>query len=286
MSPPGEATSTKIQAPAVVRAGLKGSFDHFAAELRSAHQQGDRAEAHALRVGIRRLLAALELTLALDDELVPERLPRDLKRVLDALSPLRDVEIQRQALEAQELPDGTRRELTKRLVRREHKVRRTLEKRVADFPLRRAEQAVTKACAVLEANEGDRTPSARLAVIGAIARRYWAFDRRRRAAANAGMKELHRVRVAFKKYRYSVELGAPLLKPVAAPAREAMKLFQDQLGALQDSVVVLELLDRGRTTRDLVEELKGQQRDLAATVRATLAAHSEARVPEFSQPLR
>jgi len=286
MSPPGAANPTKIQAPAVVAAALKASFDRFAAELRSVHQKGEKAEAHDLRVGIRRLLAALELALALDEELVPPRVLRDLKRVLDALSPLRDVEIQRHALDARDLPEGTRRELGKRLARREHKVRRALKKRADEFPLRRAEQAVAAACGVLEANDGDRTPSARLAVVGAIARRYWTFDRRRRAAANAGMKELHRVRIAFKKYRYAVELGAPLLKPLPEQAREAMKLFQDQLGALQDSVVVLELLDRGRATHDLVEELANQQRDLAATLRETLAAQSSARVPEFSQPLR
>ena len=285
MSPPGDANRTKIQAAAVVGQAVRASFDHFASELRVAQQKGEKAEAHDLRVGIRRLLAALELALALDEELLPARLLRDLKRVLDALSPLRDLEIQRQALEGQELAEGTRRELTKRLARREHKVRRGLKKRVDDFPLRRSEQAVASACAVLDAGDGDRTQSATLAVVGAIARRYWAFDRRRRAASDAGMKELHRVRIAFKKYRYVVELGAPLLKPLSEQAREAMKLFQDQLGALQDSTVVLELLDRGRATRDLVEELVNHQRELAAGVRETLATQSAARVPEFSQPL-
>ena len=286
MSPPGDANRTKIQAAAVVGQAVRASFDHFAAELRVAQQKGEKAEAHDLRVGIRRLLAALELALALDEELLPARLLRDLKRVLDALSPLRDLEIQRQALEGQELPESTRRELTKRLARREHKVRRALKKRVEDFPLRRSEAAVASACAVLDAGDGDRTQSAKLAVVGAIARRYWAFDRRRRAASDAGMKELHRVRIAFKKYRYVVELGAPLLKPISEQSREAMKLFQDQLGALQDSTVVLELLDRGRATRDLVEELVNRQRELAAGVRETLATQSAARVPEFSQPLR
>lgn len=286
MSPPGDANRSKIEAPAVVAQALTLSFERFAAELRGAQQKGDKAESHDLRVSIRRLLAALELTFALDESLLPARVPEALVRVLDALSPLRDVEIQRQALAAQDLPEGARRELVRRLVRREHKVRRALTQVVEDFPLRRLERAVASACGVLQSTEADRTHTARLAVVGAIARRYWAFDRRRRAAANAGMKGLHRVRVAFKKYRYVVELGAPLLRPVPEPAREAMKLFQDQLGALQDAVVVLELLDRSRATRDLVEELASQQRALAATVRETLAAQCAARIPEFSQPLR
>lgn len=286
MSPPGDANRSKIEAPAVVAQALTVSLERFAAELRSTHQRGDKAESHDLRVSIRRLLAALELTLALDEALVPSRIPHELEGVLDALSPLRDVEIQRQALEAQELPEGARRELMRHLVRREHKVRRALTHIVDDFPLRRLERAVASACSVLQSSDGDRTHSARLAVVGAIARRYWAFDRRRRAAASAGMKGLHRVRIAFKKYRYVVELGAPLLKPVPEQTRESMKLFQDQLGAVQDAVVVLELLERSRATRDVVEELASQHRALAATVRQALAAQSSARVPEFSQLLR
>jgi CHAD domain-containing protein len=286
MSADGDATRAKMQAPTVVALGLKASFTRFAAELRAFQHKADKAESHDLRVGIRRLLAALDLVAALDEDLLPARLGRDLKRVLDALSPLRDLEIQRQALVGQELGDSARRELEKHLGRREHKVRRALRRRVEDFPLRRSEQAVGQACAELELSAGERTQSARLAVVGAVARRYWAFDRRRRAAGEAGMKELHRVRVAFKKYRYAVELGAPLLKPVSPQARAAMKLFQDQLGALQDAGVVLGLLARGRATRALVDALTQQQRELAAAVRETLAVHTAARVPEFSQPLR
>ncbi len=284
MDGPSAQPHAKLGAAGVVASALGSSFKHVEEELARFSGGGEDAGTHALRVGIRRFLAALELATALDEGLVPPKLERGLRRLLSALSPLRDFEIQRKALAEHELEPAVRATLDRRLRRKERDARRALRRRIAQLPHERARLSVARACATLEAMP-PRAPGAKLVVLGVVARRYVAFDRRRRMASEADLHDLHRVRVAFKKYRYAVELGAPLLRTVSGPAKKAMKAFQDQLGALQDSSVVLELFERTPHSRPLARELRLEQETLAARVRELLEAQAEARIPEFSQPL-
>jgi CHAD domain-containing protein len=141
------------------------------------------------------------------------------------------------------------------------------------------------AVAALEQRALDPTRSAELVILGTVASAYATFDRRRRAARDADLDELHRLRIAFKKFRYAVELGAPLLRVPPKPEKDTMKRFQDELGALQDSVVVLELFDRRATTRKHASELRVEQARLAAHVRELLLAQTASPTPEFSDYL-
>ena len=276
---------TERRAPQVVASAVRSSFDRVEKELARFRRRPKIADSHDLRVALRRLLAAVELAHALHEDALPRKTARAFERVLHALSPLRDVEIVREALDQHAVSGGPRRRLVARLKHAEKKARRALAKLLAELPYEQARDTVHHACEVLETMPDDRTANVELAVRGTIARRYWEFDRRRRGAASADLHGLHRVRIAFKKYRYAVELAAPLLKPVSEEERAAMKAFQDRLGGLQDSVVVIGFLARARGTKELVRELEADQEGTATEIRELLETQANAVVPEFSQPL-
>ncbi|HEV8549408.1 MAG TPA: CHAD domain-containing protein, partial [Polyangiaceae bacterium] len=238
-----DAPPSKPSPPEVVAQALRSCWERVEKEFRRFRRHADAAKTHDLRVALRRLLVAAELASALDENLLPPKLERELKGLLGALSPLRDVEIQRQALKERTLAPEAERALKRHLGRRERRERKLLARLLEDFALRKRAHAVARACATLEVEREQRSPSARLAVVGAIARRYVVFDRRRRSS-HADLEHLHRVRIAFKQYRYAVELGASFLRPVPEKARDAMKAFQDRLGDLQDSVVLIDLFSR------------------------------------------
>lgn len=276
---------TKVAPQAVVGSALQASWERVEAELERYRHDPEQAGSHALRVGIRRFLAAAELVHVLEPEALPDKLPSRVKRLLGALSPLRDVEIQRGALEKHVLAPQVRQALTRWLRRHEQKLAKKVAQRIARFPVERTRQGVGDAVSSLQREEGDSSRSAELTLLGRVAERYRAFDRRRRTCHDHDLHELHRTRVAFKKYRYAIELTAPLLRPLGKPRKEALKTFQDELGALQDSVVILALFSRRKATQALASELRTEQDKLAADIRALLDAQLSSPVPTFSDYL-
>lgn len=63
---------------------------------------------------------------------------------------------------------------------------------------------------------------------------------REKARDEANVEALHRMRLAFKKYRYSVEILAPLFPSVTAELLKRLHAFQTLLGDLHDLDVLLE----------------------------------------------
>lgn len=269
----------------VVGAALQASFEHVEAELARYRHEPKQAGSHDLRVGMRRFLAAAELARLLEPEALPGKLASRVRHLLGALSPLRDTELQREALDKHELAPEARQAVTGWLKKHEQKLTKKVQRRIARFPVERTRQGVADAVAALKREDGDSSRSAELAVIGRVAERYRTFDRRRRASHAHDLHELHRTRVAFKKFRYAVELAAPLLPRVSKQQRAALKAFQDELGALQDSVVVLSLVSRRKATQPLAAELRAEQEKLVARVRALLAAQTQSPIPAFSEYL-
>jgi len=275
---------TKVAPQALVGAALQTSWERVEAELERYRHDPEQAGSHDLRVGMRRFLAAAELVCVLEPEALLEKLPSRVKRLLSALSPLRDIEIQREALEKHALTPPEHQALTRWLRAREQKLAKKVQRRIARFPVERTRQGVLEAVLALGRDDHD-SRSAELTLLGRVAERYRAFERRRRAAHEHDLHELHRTRVAFKKYRYALELTAPLLRPLAKPHKEALKTFQDELGALQDSVIILALFSHRKSTQPLAAELRTEQAKLTAHVRALLEAQRSAPVPTFSDYL-
>jgi CHAD domain-containing protein len=289
---PVRPSRSRPDASRVVAAAVRTTWQATREEIARFRRDAAEAGAHDLRVALRRLLAALELAEVLDAA-APPKLVRRLQRLLRALSPLRDAEVQAKAVAR--LGEGAEElaALVPKLERRRSVLARTIAERLRRFSPDRTELALERCVAALEA---DSVPPgvATALLLGALAHRYLRFERRRRAVTAPERRAVHRVRLAFKQYRYTAEVAHPLLSTAARRRLLDMKGFQDELGAVQDASVLVAMLEatwcgRGRApsgpVQELIRSLKRERGERIAAVLATLGAQLAARPPAFSELL-
>jgi triphosphatase len=245
-------------------------------------------EVHDLRVALRRLLAALQVAECLDVR-VPAKTAKTLEHLLRALSPLRDLEVQKQTLERLGEDQPELLPIAERLEQRRSGLARRVGQKLDEFAPELIERSLEHTAETLE-TEGVVPQVARILLLAAIVRRYVKFDRRRRAVAGSDRHALHGVRVAFKKYRYAVEIAEPLLPRQTERVLTAMKLLQDELGAIQDAGVLIDMLSsakpRGgdaKAVQLLLGGLKHEQRRRIEAMVIALRAQVSAAPPAFSE---
>ena len=199
--------------------------------------QRDFAEesVHELRVETRRMLALVALFRALWwDERLAE-IERRLKRMFKRFSRLRDTHVQLIFVEdAQErFPELAG--FHKALAKREARLACRLEDSVDEFPLRRLHklvQRVQKNARSRRKDGSNHNDWARLC-------RHMddAFTRVTQLRSKIDPQDsvtIHRVRVAFKRFRYLVEMLQSMLPGVTARQIEAMHEYQSMMGEIQD----------------------------------------------------
>ncbi len=280
-----------MDATRVVASSVRNHWEKTNAALEKFTQHADGSGVHALRVGLRRLIAALELASALEVE-APAPVRRRLKRLLRALSPLRDLEVQAQALEQLAPQQASLTRVTRELERKRKLLTASVLEFAQKFPVERCGRALQRCATELERPLG--TPSAtRVLALAALARRYAKFDQRRRAVTAADPRALHRARVAFKRYRYAVEIASPLLPERAQGIVSSMKRFQDELGAIQDATVLIDTLSRARGpkrsarsdgTASVIARLERERESHVGRALAAVQAQVVASPPAFSEP--
>ena len=114
--------------------------------------------------------------------------------------------------------------------------------------------------------------------IGGIARRTLearagAVRRALRRAGGGRSADLHRLRVAIKRYRYTLEMleawGLSELKPELATARR----IQEALGVVHDMDVLIAWMSREAAPAPIMKWVRAQRRSLAAAALATVAGY-------------
>jgi CHAD domain-containing protein len=76
---------------------------------------------------------------------------------------------------------------------------------------------------------------------------------RERLAENPSQVELHRVRLATKRLRYTLELFKPCYGPGLETRLAALRAIQQMLGEVNDCVAAVKVLPRGTKAREFVE---------------------------------
>jgi CHAD domain-containing protein len=280
----------ETNAARVVASAVRLHWRRSQSELAKFGAHGNGAHAHALRVSLRRLLSALELAAAFDTP-APSKLLRRLERTLRSLSPLRDLEVEKKTLQAmsEHAPELT--EIAAELEHERAVLARSLSKKLRAFKTAETELGLERTAERLE-REALTPQAAKLIALARVARAYAKFDQRRRAVSGGDPHALHRARIAFKQYRYVVEAAMPLLPARAARDLMLMKQLQDELGAIQDTSVLLETLRRLRPFRrrggtergrSLLAALERDQKLRVQSMAGVLAAQAGANPPAFSE---
>ena len=81
--------------------------------------------------------------------------------------------------------------------------------------------------------------AARAALMGFAAKRYLRVVQCRSKVVAANPKSIHRLRVAFKQFRYTLEVLKPFLPELSAAQLKAMGEIQDRMGEIQDLQVLI-----------------------------------------------
>jgi inorganic triphosphatase YgiF len=246
---------------------------------------------HQMRVGLRRLRAAISLFGALLDDPQTERIKRELKWLTDELGPARDLDVYvagnirplRRELERKPRrlpPKRGLRELEKELEARRSRAFDQARRAVAS---ERYRALVLDALRWLESGDwttsggkpgrARRNRSALAFAREEIGRRVRKASKKARRLADLDPRQRHKVRIAIKKLRYAGNFFESLFPGRKTAKRlrrfeRRLKNLQDRLGALNDIAV------HQRLARDLAGE-NGQKRALTVGV---LAGREQSRI--------
>lgn len=261
------------QLASVLENSIRQRLRKYRRELRRARKHPSEETVHNLRVAMRRLISIARLTENFLSERRLSRVRRRLKKHLSLFSPLRDVQIQlllsagiRNAFPGFE-------SFETRLKRREARLIRKIEKRLKGIRTSSIEHQLPRIARHVRATFGGVESSRSLATATAAVDDAFSLTVSRRMKIDpADTKTIHRTRIAFKKFRYMVEVLQPLLPSVTEDQIAKMQAFQIKMGDIQDMEVFIAGLTRftkdceppHEAMRPLLDELSLRRAELIA----------------------
>jgi CHAD domain-containing protein len=206
---------------------------------------------HELRIATRRLLAVVNLLQALRTGRRLARVRRLLKQRLETFGPLRDLQVQQQLLAPLARRSAAARSLSEWLQRRERKCAARLRRGVKTLRAGRVNRALKSAEQELAGAGTLETADFPVHLMRVLRHDFARVARYQRALRADRPATIHRLRIAFKQYRYLCELLQPVTNLVGVPDPMEMPQFQGRMGAIQDCEVMLAALDEIEATEAL-----------------------------------
>ena len=191
---------------------------------------------HDLRVATRRLLTMLEILETLFLGMKGRKLRRELKRQLDCLDELMDTQVQIAFVEDEMVEVAGISAFIKFLHRREASLLKQVEHTVRGISLASQMRRLADVRQTAEARL--QVPDVRLRLISAVDRSYENVQHRFARIDPADTETIHRIRIAFKSFRYTVEMVHALLARYPIALLKAMNEYQGLMGYIQDIEVL------------------------------------------------
>jgi CHAD domain-containing protein len=248
----------------LVRA-LDDRWRKYQKELKRCQKKYSEASVHDLRVATRRLISTLNVLrrLVLDDRLTASR--RTLKKRLDLFDPLRDTQVQLLSTEKMLPTFPELQAFYDRLKKQERRLVKQVSKQVGKMKtakLAKSVAAIEKQLRLLfndRAKQNEHLTAVKAAVDAAFAK---VADLRRSIDPNDATT-IHRLRIAFKKFRYMVEALRPLLARVTDRRLKKMHDFQTMMGDIQDIEVLTASLRAFAQKREADSSLQAAFQELS-----------------------
>ena len=227
-------------------AALRQQWKRYRKALQRCQRHFSEEAVHDSRVECRRLLAQLELLGVLAAARDVKKTRATLKDHLDTFDELRDTQVLLLLLERQTEAFPETRPLRQALLRREKRCLIDAARRIRSVKTSRVKEFVAALRCHLSAAavSPEQRARGRRAILQAIDEAFAQLVERRAKMDPGNVATLHRTRVAFKKFRYMVEVLHRLVPGISAARLEAMQGFQTLFGELQDTDVFLGRLDK------------------------------------------
>lgn len=238
---PKERGNVKTESTNLFLTTLHERSEKFGQELKTCREEFSEAAVHDLRVASRRLIAGLGMARALDPHPRLQKVRRLMKNQIDELDGLRDcqvmlVEVAESLEEHPELAS-----LHEYLLTREKRLLRKARRQVADFELPTLRKLMKK----IENSLSERLarPDVDGELLQVVDNVYAAALQRYEQVDAAQPATVHRLRLAFKKFRYMVEIIHPSLPDLPQDQFKRMHDYQSMMGEVQDAESFLGLLE-------------------------------------------
>jgi len=220
---------------------LEKRWKTYRSELKRCHKEPGEEAIHDLRVATRRLLALIDMLRALSPHPRLGKLRSAFKDQLDHLDDLRDTQVM--LVEVSEtlgdLPELAL--FQKYLTKREKRLLRATAKATKSFKIanvRKRLDSTRQALFKIE-NRSDRQKE----LLQIVDEAYESTLRRYRNVEPTQPATIHRVRVAFKNFRYMVEIVHPLISNFLEDNFKQMHEYQGLMGDIQDLEIFISSFD-------------------------------------------
>jgi CHAD domain-containing protein len=205
-------------------------------ELKHCRGEFTNDAVHDLRVATRRILALLQLLHSISPHSRLQKLMRAFRKQLNEFDDLRDTQVILAEVSKvlQDLPQLQ--EFQKYLEETEHKMLFALSKKIKKFETSKIAKRMHKTYGwfASEVNEELKTET-----LQAVDDAYLLTKIRLGWVDLSRPATIHRVRIAFKSFRYMVEIIHPLLKEFPSENLRQMHEYQSRMGEIQDVEVFL-----------------------------------------------
>jgi CHAD domain-containing protein len=260
----------------VLLKALDTRWEKIRKESHRVRRKYSEESVHDLRVASRRLIAVLETLKKVHNASAIRECRRRVKKLLDGLSPLRDLNVQRVRISALLDRYPQLKNFEKSLAAKESQTAGKVQKLLKHTSkLNRAVVHVRR-----HARKGTSSDEI-LKVIDERFQRVLALADR---IDPSDTTTIHRLRLAFKKFRYTCEVARPIIrKRVSASRLDEFHEFQTMMGDIQDVEVLSERLSKWTAKNNQDEEMKPVFDELATERNRKIEAFiaSAGRVREF-----
>jgi len=259
---------------------LETRWNNFAQQVSKSHRNPTEKSIHDLRVSMRRVIVLLEMTKPITAKNRRIIVLKELKGYIKSLSPLRDIQVQ--ILFARKLRKdfpimssylATLATIEKSAVKQ---ARREISRINTNFSSKNLQNLKMSLASYL--SEDPMMEMAQPIIRGELLRSFVQALFLRSEITNdkdGDDKLIHELRIAFKHFRYMVEVLQPTLPRVTIKTMKSMNRFQLRMGNIQDTGVLIDGLDR------YVAKIRKIERALFTPVRSFLNELRDNRIHEF-----
>jgi CHAD domain-containing protein len=218
---------------------LETRWKNYKVELKRCRSDFSNEAVHDLRVATRRMLALIQMLHSIAPRPRLQKLNRAFKGQLDEFDDLRDTQVILAELSEilHEFPQLQ--DFQKHLRFAEEKMLRVLRRKVKKMEMTEVTKRVRK---THESFEAESLEDLEAQVLQAVDDAYLLARQRLVWVDPARSTTIHRVRIAFKTFRYMVEIVHPLLKDFPPGNLKLMHDYQSLMGEVQDAEVFAQTL--------------------------------------------
>ena len=233
-------TAATEEQPNLLLAALEERWRKYRIELKRCRAEFSNDAVHDLRVATRRILALIQLLNSISPRPRLKKLSRVFKDQLDEFDDLRDTQVILARLSGiiRDLPQL--RDFQENRQSSEKHLLKVLSKKVKRLEIPKIAKRIRKTHESIKAETDNDTD---LQLLQAVDGAFLRVRKRFSVVDVAHPATIHRVRVAFKSFRYMVEIVHPLLPDFPIENLKRMNEYQTLMGEIQDAEVFTKKLE-------------------------------------------